>query len=306
MFNIAQLLQNQLNINSFEKKEDESRKCACKCGYNPDSDDYDWKYFKKCLINVALKNHLTFPSFEFLSDYDEPSTVYHDYDDPSGIIAPLRHWVFLMEIDEEISLIRPGFLGWSQFGEYLPVHFYHEKEVKPTTFSWPDIKSGHTLAILYAEKKSFLDGTQGIRQENLDSCFVFKAPLQMVQDEASKLLNSADFNFKGQVQECFGCGVRKENISRCGNCKLACYCSKECQADSWKSVHKKLCSQSETLLRLASIPRSGKFKEFFTFKKSSEDYLPPYLYVKKFAKRTFAQKQNVPKQETKQQEENKI
>ncbi len=72
----------------------------------------------------------------------------------------------------------------------------------------------------------------------MDSCFVFKANLIDLFQEAMHLLNDADMNSKNEKAACFGCGVICENISRCGNCKLAKYCSKECQAKCWKTTHK--------------------------------------------------------------------
>jgi hypothetical protein len=89
-------------------------------------------------------------------------------------------------------------------------------------------------AILYAEKQE----KTLIVEENMDSCFVFKANLIDLCEEAKQLLNDADMNSRKEQSACFGCGVICENISRCASCKLAKYCSKECQAKCWKLIHK--------------------------------------------------------------------
>lgn len=42
---------------------------------------------------------------------------------------------------------------------------------------------------------------------------------------------------------CFQCGKPKDSLLRCGGCKVADYCSRECQRDDWKEgKHKILCS----------------------------------------------------------------
>lgn len=136
------------------------------------------------------------------------------------------------------------------------------------------------MAILYATKKQFLDGSEGIRQEDLDSCYIFNTSLKNVQDEAQKLLNHADIESNENIKElveCFGCGVKSDVLSRCANCKLAKYCSKECQTKAWKAGHKNLCKQSEVLLRLTVLPRYS-FRDHLTFNKQNPHatYLLPY------------------------------
>jgi hypothetical protein len=117
-------------------------------------------------------------------------------------------------------------LGITYFGEKLGCHFYHETDEKPTTFSWEDLQPGNTMAILYAERKTFLDMSEGVRQENLDTCYVFKAKIQDVFKEANKLLKDADSRSKNLELECFACGVKTDKILRCASCHLAKYCSK--------------------------------------------------------------------------------
>jgi len=72
-----------------------------------------------------------------------------------------------------------------------------------------------------------------------------------------------------------------EKISRCASCKLAKYCSVECQRKCWKESHKKLCPQNEMILRLAALPRH-EFKKHFTFETSEDKSLPAYIYKPEF------------------------
>ena len=46
-------------------------------------------------------------------------------------------------------------------------------------------------------------------------------------------------------QECHYCRRLAENPKRCAKCKVALYCSKECQVAGWKSGHKQQCVQAK-------------------------------------------------------------
>lgn len=49
---------------------------------------------------------------------------------------------------------------------------------------------------------------------------------------------------------CEGCerDFPKQELRKCGNCKLSTYCSKECQKNDWKS-HKKLCAGMKIIMK---------------------------------------------------------
>lgn len=65
-----------------------------------------------------------------------------------------------------------------------------------------------------------------------DECFSNK----IIQDK--KLLRKENKNGMIQCEFCFAKG---NNLSKCGNCKIMYYCSKECQKEHWKKVHKYCC-----------------------------------------------------------------
>lgn len=78
--------------------------------------------------------------------------------------------------------------------------------------------------------------TEGIRQESLDSCYIFNSTLENVHKEAKKLLQDADIEtpLKGSLKEsseCFNCGIKTDKLSQCSACKRAKYCSKVCQTN---------------------------------------------------------------------------
>lgn len=87
------------------------------------------------------------------------------------------------------------------------------------------------MAILYPIKKPFLSLQWGIniKEKDLDSCYIFNTSLKKVQDEAQRLVNNADLESnvnQKETSECFSCGIKADNLSRCANCKLAKYCSR--------------------------------------------------------------------------------
>ena len=58
------------------------------------------------------------------------------------------------------------------------------------------------------------------------------------------------------VQTCsgFGCGKRESRpheFERCGRCRRAVYCSRECQRKNWKAFHKGVCSRFVEIAPLA-------------------------------------------------------
>lgn len=117
------------------------RRQKCKCGYNPHVDNnnnYDDKS-EKCNVKLALQNHITFPSVDMISDYDEPSMLYYNMSDT---FEPSRHWATLIEITHDLSDKRPCCSGINQFGERTTVQFLHPKGDEPTTFSWDQLKCG--------------------------------------------------------------------------------------------------------------------------------------------------------------------
>ena len=221
----ASLPGNQYASYATDDEIDKPVAAKCECGYDPSDKSHDAYKYERCYSGLALRNHISFPSLDFISNYDEPSTLYHNYGD---VIFPSRHWATYIEIKRDMSPMRPGVIGFNQYGDKVQVHFYHDNGAKPTTFTWDNLKTGYTMAILYPEKKQFMfGGTQGIRLEELDRCFIFKASLETVQKEAQKLLSDADMAAEGALElECFGCATKKASLSYCGACKLAKYCSK--------------------------------------------------------------------------------
>jgi hypothetical protein len=203
-----------------------------------------------CSLYPALCNPATFPSFADLTELDDPSTNYYTGWD-EGLLVRSREWALLGEVTELQHFLRARFLLQTRLKENLALAFYPESLPLPG-FDVTSVKVGHTFALLNAERKNFMDMTSGVRMENLNTCWTFKASLGDVIDEADKLLAAADAKEKHEQNRCFTCA--NPSTSRCAKCMLACFCSRECQVTAWPK-HKKLCKDSSKLLSLACLLR---------------------------------------------------
>lgn len=227
-----------------------------------------------CSARYSLNNHICFPPVSIMSSCDETKDIY--YDTESGM--PKVHWALVIEINHLLRHpSRVGFGGFNAYGDEIHVYFEIEENEKPVTFAWEDLKDGNTVVILYAEQKKFKNGDSLVVETNLDSCFVFKESLELIKHEAHMLLLDTDLMSKNEPSCCFSCGYSNSSqiLVRCANCKLAKYCSKECQSYSWKESHKRLCEQNEILLRLSALPLQP-FIDFFTFNNNDKMFLPQY------------------------------
>lgn len=234
----------------------------------------------KCMSSTPLSNHITFPSIAYMGNTEDPSPLY--YNTETG--SPKIHWALLLEMKKIFDTNdKKSVKGINQFNEEVFVYFDHESEEQPETFKWKDLKPGHTLAILYAEQKNSPKNEESevyeskVYESNLDLCYIFKGSLKTLKDETKTLVDEYEskLNSDNTNLSCFYCGVINVKLSRCAQCKLVRYCSKKCQMNSWKFNHKKLCSQSEMLLRLAGLPNLP-FEEFLTFASDDKYFIPPY------------------------------
>jgi len=227
----------------------------CVCGYNPYDKEVDKDQLHYCPSKEALLNHVTFPCFRDVTDENDPSMVYYSGWDTGVIVTVQRHWCFIGQVVNVMPrLMRFRTFVKTRFGETTSIAFYLDNDQKLPC----EIKPGFTLCILYAERKTFLDQSTGIRQEDTEVCWAFRAPFDEVQAEAQSLLKNVDNELS---KLCFKCG--QVTKTTCGRCKLASYCSVECQRSCW-NVHKHLCKDMKKLLGVALLPRK-KYEGPFTF-----------------------------------------
>lgn len=202
-----------------------------------------------------LKNHQHFSAFAYLQDVNDVDDDYYQ-ESSRGCYNPSRHWALIGEIKEINMSLRPRVLLTTRFGETFPVHFYLENSTSPSCFEWDSLKPDNTMCIFYPKRHQFMDLTTGIRQENPDTVMVFPTSQEILEQECCFL---ADHN---TVPTCFGCGQQAEQqLKRCSTCKLAYYCSRDCQLGHWKTSHKKLCRHYQMLSNLVKMDFS-KFEGF--------------------------------------------
>lgn len=191
---------------------------TCKCGFNINRKaskkktseslkKNDEKRFK-CTTTSPLFNHVNFPTLSTLGFGDDSSPVYYESD---GELK--NHWCLLIDINEIMKEKSNfyGLKGFTTLNEQIDCFFCRDEDYEgditkysnPDTFSWSDLKPGHTVAILYAEKENITDWS-GVIQRDLDSVYVFKAPFLELYEEAKLLLNDADLRHEKKDLECFG------------------------------------------------------------------------------------------------------
>jgi hypothetical protein len=261
------------NPNYLQTKNNHFREGAgCDCGAVINETSYDKK---TCEATKALANHMVFPTYKLLDKCNKKDN--------------LNHWAFIVEINSIVD--HSTFYGFTPLDEIVFLGYDYFDQETVTTFSYSDIKVGHTVVALYAEKEPKHEDKKLIVIRDPDFLFVFNASFLDVKKEAEKLLNSSDSKSEKKELECFGCGIKiSKLIITCSKCKLAHYCSTVCQKNSWNVRHKDLCKQSEVLLRLACLPRHQETLpyEYFTFNLDEKLSLPPYVYKPEFVQKKLS------------------
>lgn len=191
-----------------------------------------------------------FPLFEDLTDYNDPSDSFYTARD--GMLSPHKHWYFIDDIEDAEFVVRQRVLLKTRFGEDAILHFYPDGDpgTEPGTFAWKSLKKGHCIAVLYAQKKNMADSSFGIRQEALDSVYVFNCTLQELIRVSENMAV-----LSGGNSRCFaeGCTNESSKLLCCSSCHVATYCGLEHQRSDWRVSHKGICPQTETLKKLLAL-----------------------------------------------------
>ncbi|KAG1747812.1 uncharacterized protein EDB91DRAFT_1114949 [Suillus paluster] len=183
-----------------------------------------------------LRNRVNFPPFNGLPDEAEIDLIYWD-EGPFGF-APSQHWCFLGEIVDFIGLARVLLYVKDKDGQVITVALHTDDRGRALA---PQVKKGHTVAVLYGEQHGFLDMSVGLRVENASNIKIIPCSLE-------QLLSASDdiAAHRGQPRHCGSCG--KENTSEnrhclrlCSRCKQASYCGEDCQKKAWVDGHKVDC-----------------------------------------------------------------
>lgn len=213
-----------------------------------------------------LQNTFHFPPFESLPDENDVQDGYWGEDPNSGVFSPASTWFFMADItnDElsQIPIYRNRISVQDRAGRNdINISFYPEDG----HFDFHTLKKGHTILVTNGQKHYFLDSSSGLRIEQLDSVSV--VPCSM----ADLLLLSKLYHEK-RDRKCWWCdkedtttpstcvpaaeasaATGPNELKKCMACKMARYCSKDCQKKHWKQIHKRTCKAVPIFRKLTEI-----------------------------------------------------
>ncbi|KAK1993556.1 hypothetical protein LX36DRAFT_684199 [Colletotrichum falcatum] len=118
---------------------------------------------------VGFNDSEPFPFFDKL-DSDQGLAGTRFYDEPDD------HWCLLAEIRSVEHFPRVRLVARDCEGRPFVIAFYPDAD-RAGDIDTARLQPGHTIAILYANQHFFLDGTDGVRVENLSACRVFPVGL---------------------------------------------------------------------------------------------------------------------------------
>ena len=215
-----------------------------------------------------LQNTFHFPSFKDLPHENDLDEGYWKCD-LSGVYVPACTWFFMAEITDDkysqIPFYRNQIVVTDRAGQRdIPIYFYPEGG----SFDFKLLKKGSTILVVNGQKHNFLDLSIGLRIEDLDTVSV--APCH-VEDlftlsktyhangdtkcwscgkEGQKTKSSGALGSDGATSSC---SSQAEELKKCGACRVAHYCSKECQGKHWKEGHKRSCKAMPIFTKLTKI-----------------------------------------------------
>ena len=216
-----------------------------------------------------LQNIFHFPSFRDLPHENDLNEGYWQCDQ-SGVYVPACTWFFMAEItNDECSqnaFLRNQIRVTDRAGQRdIPIYFYPEGGL----FDFKLLKKGSTILVANGQKHYFLDLSIVLRIEELDTVSV--APCSMAQlltlsrtyhankDNKCWLCgkrgeSSKESSQMTEAHSSSGAGINAEDLKKCGACRVARYCSKECQAKHWKEGgHKRTCKAMPVFTKLTKI-----------------------------------------------------
>ncbi|KAF6804295.1 hypothetical protein CMUS01_14881 [Colletotrichum musicola] len=148
-------------------------------------------------------------------------------------------WCLLAEIIDVSLPVRVRLVVRDRDGQNFVVAFYPDNR-DAGNLDVGKLRVGHTNALAYPRQRMFLDGTQGVRVEDLSSYRVFPVSLDKLFQ-----INAELRGYTGPLdapKRCYTCMRPYAPLSKCGGCGFYFYCTKICQADHWdKFGHNQEC-----------------------------------------------------------------
>jgi hypothetical protein len=125
-----------------------------------------------------LRKDTNFPAFGDLPGENDIDMEYY-YSSDGFHYIPQKHWCFLAEVIEISQFFRLTLRVRDKAGQEIPVSFYTENRGQELVVS--GLRTGQTIAILYAHQHGFLDMTVGIRQEDMSTIKVYTLSIGMTK-----------------------------------------------------------------------------------------------------------------------------
>lgn len=150
---------------------------------------------KEHLALTNLRDNKAFPTFmECPQEKDVPYRNSDFYEPEEGLCFPISHRCFLGEVTESVLLSQPGLKVKDRTGQVVTIRFdfYSNDSGRALARFAPEMlhslvqrtvpmsltKTGNTIAILYAMRHDFEDGSGGFRIEHAHQVQVGPIPLE--------------------------------------------------------------------------------------------------------------------------------
>ncbi|POS79241.1 hypothetical protein DHEL01_v202364 [Diaporthe helianthi] len=159
-------------------------------------------------------------------DDHEYFLTWHQLPDEVEYVYSGGHHCFVAEIQHCDGFGRYRAIVKDREGSECVVAFYPDS-YEDSGFDFKKLKRGRTLAIIDAAQHGFLDGTMGVRVEDMNIVKVVPASLKALREVGPE---DEEYSVAGSATQwkCHGCDASKPaaQMSRCGRCKVYAYCSK--------------------------------------------------------------------------------
>ncbi|KAF6835121.1 tannase subunit [Colletotrichum musicola] len=165
-----------------------------------------------------------FPPFvQLQSEYHLGQPLYEDGE----------HWCLLAEIEAASNKAGYPFclIGRDRTGDNFLIGFDLRAGVR---FVPGQFKVGQTIAIVYAKRFNFTDGTKGIRVADLSTCHGFPFKLDRLLSANKAVCEYWEtLDEEGRTKTCHACGREAEDLKQCSECGLYFYCNEDCRKVGW-------------------------------------------------------------------------
>lgn len=217
-------------------------------------------------LYTSLLDPLAFPPFLSCPHEDIFSSTYYD----QGRSTPIRHWCFLGEIENISGIGRLCLDVRDRDGTAVRIYFYLDRlspsvveiifTVKGHEITYPRhpncpqhlIQKGNTIAVLYAQQHPWRESSTGIRIEEGDTVHFFPYKLDQLLSLGEQILQGVPPSKESaELRACNRCGKKSGFLMCCSACRIAWYCSRNCQKIDWSTNgHNKNCKTSQVKLMM--------------------------------------------------------